>query len=78
MARIFAVHGRACGPTGRGAWNTICGTDGTTGDEDKVTCRRCLWYMGLYVPLTKLAEHQAYRRMVEGRRIVETVTRITT
>lgn len=48
------VHGRAW-PS---PWSeqTTCGTAGTTGDD--VTCLRCLYRMGLYVPLVKLREHQ--------------------
>lgn len=30
-----------------------------------VTCFICLYHMGLYVPLTKLVEHQRYTRMRE-------------
>lgn len=53
------VHGRACAPAGFG-WQSLCGTGGTTGDH--VTCLRCLYQMGLYVPLVKLREHQAFEQ----------------
>ena len=46
----FAV----CGDDRAKAWATPA-----TGD---VTCLRCLFYLGLYVPLVKLKEHQAQRR----------------
>jgi hypothetical protein len=29
----------------------------------EVTCRRCLYYIGFYVPLVKLKEHQAMQRL---------------
>jgi hypothetical protein len=29
-----------------------------TNDDTEVTCLRCLYHMGLYVPLERLKEHQ--------------------
>jgi hypothetical protein len=57
--RKFKVHARACGPQGTG-WRSLCGTDGTTGED--VTCHICLFRLGLYVPLVKLREHQAWNK----------------
>lgn len=37
-----------------------CGTSGQHAREgEPVTCLRCLYRMGLYVPLSKLREHQS-------------------
>jgi hypothetical protein len=43
---------------------SLCHTDGrTTAYEPDVTCRRCQYHLGLYVPLSRLREHQAAQRM---------------
>lgn len=34
-----------------------------TPHEPSVTCRVCLYWLGLYVPIAKLREHQAFTRM---------------
>jgi hypothetical protein len=50
--RRLAVH---C----RDRWHSLCGTAGTTTEYTaNVTCRICLYRLGLYVPLVKLREHQ--------------------
>lgn len=63
-ATQLKVHARACGPAGAG-WRAVCDcyqprvfeTEG-----NPVTCRVCLYRMGLYVPLSKLHEHQCWQR----------------
>ncbi len=32
-------------------------------EPEDVTCRACLYWLGRYVPLRMLREHQAYQRM---------------
>lgn len=64
--RRLKVHAPACGPAGKG-WSPVCGASPfyliALADSDAVTCRVCLYWMGLYVPLAKLREHQAAQRM---------------
>lgn len=51
---------------------TLCNTplqynahpDRTTPYRGETTCLRCLYNLGLYVPLSKLAEHQERERKV--------------
>ena len=55
--RTLRIHARAVGFYRRHDL-TICGIDGTTGEDDCVTCLRCLYWLGRYMPLTELYEHQ--------------------
>jgi hypothetical protein len=58
----YAIHARVpmvgplCGA--RTVWRYV----GTA--DDTPTCRRCLYRLGLYVPLVKLREHQAESRRI--------------
>ena len=47
----------ACGLRSARAW---------TQDDYDITCETCLWWLGLYVPLSKLREHQALQRDAGG------------
>lgn len=58
------VHARQCGAPGTG-WRAVCDVADPRVFESQaypVTCRLCLYRMGLYVPLSKLREHQAAAR----------------
>lgn len=34
-----------------------------TDNDENVTCLRCLYYMGLYVPFERLKEHQYFQHL---------------
>lgn len=58
------VHARQCGAPGTG-WRTVCDAADARVFETEgnpVTCRVCLFRMGLYVPLSKLHEHQCWQK----------------
>lgn len=53
MIRELKIHfgpPAICGQAVRGTRNVTC--------QEAVTCRVCLYHLGLYVPLVKLREHQ--------------------
>lgn len=58
-------HARACGPAGTG-WRPVCGSTRyylIADTDEQITCRLCLYWLGQYVPLSRLREHQAAQRM---------------
>jgi hypothetical protein len=56
---------------GSGSWRTLCSGDywGKLAEiEGEVTCLRCMYHLGLYVPLSRLAEHKMIQRLRADRR----------
>lgn len=67
--KLYKVHA-----IDRNPWHSraLCGTEGLASEDiERVTCLLCLWRLGHYVPLVKLAEHQCEQsagRAAHGKR----------
>ena len=65
---VWKVHALARQATRVTRPTAICGLANArkfTEDFDDVDCHVCLYQLGLFVPLSRLAEHQMYRRVVQ-------------